>query len=79
MSRRLAESPFAGRSEEDVMARWIVWKSGEKEAEPKADQAPVTTAVVPADMRVRHQQYDAVMRRMKSLAGRAGAYTSTSI
>lgn len=69
-----ATSPFvhAGEGFEEA---WVLWKSGSYGDTPKeavAQEPPMPPMPRPV---YRHQQYDAVIRRMKNAQQQTGAYS----
>lgn len=80
---RAAGSPFQAKSSQEQKEQWIWWQCQrdtvppEEEAPPmnvlpERDAPPMPVPVQPT----RHQQYDAIMQRMKVAQGRTGAFTS---
>ena len=77
---RAAGSPFQAKSSQEQKEQWIWWqcqRDTEEEAPPvnalpERDAPPMPVPVQPT----RHQQYDAIMQRMKVAQGRTGAFTS---
>ena len=62
---RAAGSPFQAKSSQEQKEQWIWWQC-------QRDTVPMSVPVQPT----RHQQYDAIMQRMKVAQGRTGAFTS---
>lgn len=81
MKKSSDESPFAGFSTEDIHARWTVWSrcNADIQENDTSDTDAGLQAVAVDMMRVRHPQYDAVLKRMKSATGRAGTYTAVTL
>lgn len=81
-------SPFAAKTSQEQKEQWIWWQCQSDAVTPVAQEnAPVNalsprqqeTPPVSQNMPVqptRHQQYDAIMRRMKVAQGKTGAFTS---
>ena len=63
---RAAGSPFQAKSSQEQKEQWIWWQC-QRDTVP-----PMSVPVQPT----RHQQYDAIMQRMKVAQGRTGAFTS---
>ena len=74
---RAAGSPFQAKSSQEQKEQWIWWQcqrdtGAPVNALPERDAPPMPVPVQPT----RHQQYDAIMQRMKVAQGRTGAFTS---
>ena len=68
---RAAGSPFQAKSSQEQKEQWIWWQC-QRDTVPPEEEAPMPIPVQPT----RHQQYDAIMQRMKVAQGRTGAFTS---
>ena len=69
---RAAGSPFQAKSSQEQKEQWIWWQCQRDTVPPEGEAPPVPIPVQPT----RHQQYDAIMQRMKVAQGRTGAFTS---
>ncbi len=80
---RAAGSPFQAKSSQEQKEQWIWWQC-QRDTVPPEEEAPPVNALperdappVPVPVQpTRHQQYDAIMQRMKVAQGRTGAFTS---
>lgn len=87
---REAGSPFQAKSSQEQKEQWIWWQCQRDAVAPVDDAPPVNalpereepmppmTSTLPVQP-TRHQQYDAIMQRMKAAQGRTGAFTSCEI
>ena len=80
---RAAGSPFQAKSSQEQKKQWIWWQC-QRDTVPPEEKAPPVNALPERDAQpmpvpvqpTRHQQYDAIMQRMKVAQGRTGAFTS---
>lgn len=80
---RAAGSPFQAKSSQEQKEQWIWWQC-QRDTVPPEEKAPPVNALpereappMPVPVQpTRHQQYDAIMQRMKVAQGRTGAFTS---
>ena len=82
---REAGSPFQAKSSQEQKEQWIWWQC-QRDAVSPVDNPPPVNALPereappmptpPPVQPTRHQQYDAIMQRMKVAQGRTGAFTS---
>ena len=72
---RAAGSPFQAKSSQEQKEQWIWWQCQRDTVPPEEEAPPVNALPIPVQP-TRHQQYDAIMQRMKVAQGRTGAFTS---
>lgn len=80
---RAAGSPFQAKSSQEQKEQWIWWQCQRNTVPPEEEAPPVNTLPeretpsMPVPVQpTRHQQYDAIMQRMKVAQGRTGTFTS---
>ena len=80
---RAAGSPFQAKSSQEQKEQWIWWQC-QRDTVPPEEEAPPVNVLLERDappmpipvQPTRHQQYDAIMQRMKVAQRRTGAFTS---